>query len=466
LAVRYGWLAYVFLSGCVFKISGVADGGSVSDLGPGADFSATLVDFGPVPDGLLCVPNATACVGAVLSTCRADGLITDQTSCRFGCSGPVPHCLGIEPGGVATAEDYNQPGLGPVVIGLDTDFDGDTGRIIGGFTRTDGPGVINGVSFRTVTQVGGPTVGVFAFASLTLAAGRTISLKGKNAVAFISAGDVMVAGVIDARGNCSKGNAGPGGFTGGTDHGNGNGTGRGFGGNATGGNSSGGGGAGHSDIGSAGGVGGANLAGGAGGVNYDFNLLMGGSGGGSGGGNNGVESTGGGGGGAFQLAVNGTLTLLQQGGVNAGGCSGEGGNGGKGGSGGGSGGMVLLEAETITLSLGSALAANGGGGGGGDNGQNGTPGLLDVVSASGGAGNNNGSQGGAGGAKGHLNGFAAGPPVASTKHGGGGGGSAGRLLVRTRSGSFVNQSTTLSPAPGENGVGGKPAFVTGMASFQ
>jgi hypothetical protein len=465
LAVRYGWLAYVFLSGCVFKVPGVADGGSAGDFGPAADFSATLVDFGPVPDGLLCVPNATSCVGPVLSTCRADGLITDQVNCRFGCAGPIPHCLGLEPGGVVTAEEYNQPGLGAVVIGLDTDFDGDTGRINGGFTRTDGPGVINGVSFRTLTQVGGPTVGVFAFASMTLAAGRTITLKGKNAVAFISAGDVMMAGVVDARGNCSKGNAGPGGFTGGTDHQMGNGTGRGFGGNAQAGNSSGGGGAGHADIGGVGGTA-PGLAGGAGGVNYDFNLLMGGSGGGSGGGNNGIESTGGGGGGAFQLAVNGALTLLQEGGVNAGGCGGEGGGGGHGGSGGGAGGMVLLEAETITLALGSKLAANGGGGGGGDNGQNGTSGLLDVVVAPAGAGNNNGTSGGLGGAKGHLNGTPGTNTVGGTKHSGGGGGSTGRILVRSRSGSFVNQSTALSPAPGENGVGGKPAFVSGMASFQ
>jgi hypothetical protein len=144
-------------------------------------------------------------------------------------------------------------------------------------------------------------------------------------------------------------------------------------------------------------------------------------GGASGGG--GASSQGGGGGAGLQLVAGGTFKMTMASYINVGG-----GGGGYGvtGGGGGAGGALLIEASSITLDMGSVLAANGGGGGGSgaalDVGKNGG---TDGVPAAGGAGT---GMGGPGSGTSMMDAVGADPPLGEGVAGGGGGG-AGRIRL-------------------------------------
>lgn len=391
--------------------------------------------------------------------------------CLLGCGGVPMHCLAFAPAGPVQPGDYGQAGLQPLVLSSDTTFNTDDGSITGGLTRAAGAGVQTGISFRQATQGNGATnVGVFGFAMLTIADGVTVSFTGDSAVAFASAGDVSVVGTINAVGLCIAGVGGPGGGRGGATGADGGGPGRGGRGGGTADKASGGGGGGYGHNGGRGGNGSGATSGGTAGpsvgdLTADPLSLQGGSGGGGGGGPNGpTEGMGGGGGGAFQLSVNGQLSV--SGVVRAGGCFGGGGGQQAGGGGGGSGGALVLDAIGVSLLPGAILAVNGAGGGGGDQGDPGGSGLLGLTAAIGGAGNNGGSNGGAGGVGGSSVGQNGADTGGGSKNAGGGGGACGRIGFRTASGMIVNQAAVVSPLVTDQNLAGKPLTTFSKARLQ
>lgn len=206
------------------------------------------------------------------------------------------------------------------------------------------------------------------------------------------------------------------------------------------------------------------LAGGAAGALFDFDparIRGGGSGG------NGL--VGGGGGGAVVL-VAGTRVTIGDGvstswvgpggsspvnvlkGINVGGC------GGGPGAGGGAGGLAVVEAPIVELTPNAGIAANGGGGGG--TGSGGAAGRLDSATPYGGAaGAGDPCRVGAVGGNGAFGstlptaGSRNTPPCGEYEYSAGSGGGAGRIVIRTQSGSLGNAgapapTTVLSPTFG------------------
>jgi hypothetical protein len=418
------------LGACRFGIDGV-------DLGA-RDMKPSGGDLGPSPD-------------MVFGGDMACGM-----ACPFGCAlTPTPHCKSLQPIGVVTAGDYGAAGLTAQTATGNVVFNTDTGEVTGGITRAGGSGVIGGIGYRNVAQMGGaPNVGVFAVAGLTLPANMKLTFTGAAAFALASAGDVTIAGTVDA--SCSRGVVGPGGSAGGAGGSDGSGSGGGKAGasmpgmNPVGG--AGGGGAGFGDIGGTGAAGMAMMTTPSGGI-YALEdasgtlVLVGGSGGG-GGGN--MGAAGGGGGGAIQFSIDGALSV--SGTIDAGGCGGAAGSSGAGGGGGGSGGAIVLEAATITLTPTAIIASNGGGGSGGDAGGVGGDALPSTTAAAGGAPGDNGGGGGSGGARGPRPGVhntegtnapvpKMGPPI---NFGGGGGGGTGRILFRSTT-QVNDQAMAVSP---------------------
>ncbi len=293
------------------------------------------------------------------------------------------------------------------------------------------------VPFVTVDQGPGlPDITVFLVDSLHLHIGVDIAVKGSNALAIASKGDVLIEGRLFVRGFSRCGGDGvPGGFAGGSalsvqgDDGGGPGGGQG------GLTRAGGGGANYGGHGGVGAESGDGAVGGEAGTSYGTDVLiplLGGSGGGGGGDLDG--KCGGSGGGAVLLASSTSGVVANSGGVNAGG------RGGGWGGGGGSGGAILLEAPQVEVA--GVVAANGGGGGGshscGCNGDwNGDPACGgDGAYADGGVGSSS------------VN-ADAGNGTVTTNHfacSGGGGGGAGRIRINTQSGSALLLGT-VSPSP-------------------
>ena len=332
-----------------------------------------------------------------------------DATCTWGCfgAGDNSHCGALQPsGGAVTTDDLSASGVAAVTITGPATLDSDAGTITG---------VTSGFAFNSNNGAG-----VFRFRTLTI--NGPLQLVGNNAVALVAAGELVVNGVIDARGGCVLGvtrvQAGPGGFDGGN-------VGAsapepGGGGGRTG-NREGGGGGGY---GGNGGLGSGNGARGASHGDPEISMLVGGGGGGGG-----KDTVGGGGGGAVQLVSNTSIEITQPAGINAGGCGGGGGAGGNdGGGGGGAGGAILLEAPVVTV--GGILAANGGSGG--NESGSGGAGRLDTAPAT--------ISGGNGGAANTIDGGDGG-------NGEGGGGAIGRLRVNTRNGqAIVRPTSILSPA--------------------
>src|SRR6185436_14103260 len=279
-------------------------------------------------DASLCVDTTPSCASpTVLRECRVVNELPTDTMCPWGClAGPAAHCGLLKPSSdVLTAADLDPtPGLmdrtGSSGNGTINTSDGSITNL-----RPMGQGMMNGIEFQLRT-IGTRTVAVFRFNKLTLT-GRW-SVRGANAVAIVSLGDVTVQGRLEVSGDCMGTNAGPGGYPGGAAHTTAAGDG---GGEAGGGNNntSGGGGGGYgADGGDGGKPGGSNPKGGKAWGDPEITKLIGGGGGGGGGDQGGV---GGGGGGAVQIATNGKVTLkfdsvVQPSGINAGGCGGVRGN--------------------------------------------------------------------------------------------------------------------------------------------
>lgn len=295
-------------------------------------------------------------------------------------------------------------------------------------------------------QPGAGEAVVIPVESLTVASGSEVVVSGPRPAIFAVFGDAVIDGRIrmipaglssngagTVTGSCATGRGSDGGSS--LLNGAGGGGGGGYG--------------------SAGGRGGTGASGGTAGVAgtvagaNELVPLLGGCAGGQGGvsGTN-TGGNGGGGGGALQLSASGSI-VIRGGGMGVPGRAGEGGRQHQSGAGGGgSGGAVLVEAQSLRLTLGGHLIANGGGGGAGDSccttnladGNNGNDGDPDSSnSASGGSRQFAGGGGGTGGQGGSANG-AAGPggngnswnPTTGATYygaGGGGGGGTGRLRI-------------------------------------
>ncbi len=330
-----------------------------------------------------------------------------------------------------------------VDIALDITLNTDTGVVSG-----PGAGAVTSDSHFDIIQQGpnAPSLGVFSWASLTVASGVTISVEGTNALVLVIRENATINGLIDVsggRGVLSA--AGPGGYRGGNNTSQ---LGSGLGGGASRNYDAGGGGGGYADI---GGVGG-NHEGDPGGVagpatGTESNVpLLGGSGGGRGGNGGTGSGNGGGGGGAFQLSARGEVRFGLGSGVNAGGGAGLGGSNDRGGGGGGAGGAILIEARHVVLEDGT-LSVNGGGGGAGANrgnrGADGQVGQFSATAAAGGNAAGEGSAGGSGAAGTNLAG-SPGEPV-SAGNTGGGGGAGGRIYLRTRQQLSISAMSVISP---------------------
>lgn len=381
----------------MMRFVSLAFAASACTFSPGSPSNAMRDDGGNVirpdtyvpPDAGMCLQTGPTCIGNVLRVCKTQGQLPTDTRCDWGCSsnGP-PHCQSLKPAGgaVQPSDLLTFPGATSITISQAVTINTDTGSISS--VRAGGTGVISGIGYTVRNNVG-----VFTFQSLTITG--PITFTGNNGVAFVAVTDIVVKSLIDARGSCSGTTAGPGGFSGGNAQTDGQGSGKGTAGAGTNNACSGGGGAGHGIGGAKGGKspGTTNPPGGSSYGDAVISTLVGGSGGGGGGANGGV---GGGGGGALQLAANGTITIDNNGGLNAGGCGGK--ASGDAGGGGGAGGTILIEGLTIHLVSGSQLGANGGGGGGGA-GSAGRNADFSEIAVAGGSPGQNGGDGGFGGAR-------------------------------------------------------------------
>ncbi|HEX9102071.1 MAG TPA: hypothetical protein VF997_07705, partial [Polyangia bacterium] len=330
-------VAMVLAAGCSFnpgKVGDLGAGGSGGG-GGGDDLAGVGDDMTPGPDmTMICTPGQKTCTGSMLSTCNPDGTAVDTTTCLLGCNGAGSDCLALQPTAPAMASDFVYAGLSePVIAAAQTllVFDTDSGEI------RDGAGAVvrmpnvtpmsrnveNGIGFHRVSGVG-----IWTFSKLTVPATTTIVFKSPYAASILSAGDLTIAGAIDARGYgdptkallpaatstlCAGTVAGPGGTIGGTQAVVAMGGGAGGGATDL---STGGGGAGYGDTGGAGGKNGPTNGGGGGALagSAAINPLAAGFGGGA------SFASGGGGGGALQLAAEGTITISGK--LNAGGCGG------------------------------------------------------------------------------------------------------------------------------------------------
>ena len=450
--MRAALLACAALTACTFELSGVDGGGNSTDMAGGSD---DLAGGG----------------GGDMAPC----------ACATGCA-VDGHCLALQPSGPVTAGDYGMTGLAVYNVNGNISINTDTGAIAGppALMRAAGTGVVNGIGFHVVMQSGGPGVGVFSVAGLTVASGFKISITGGNAFALASAGPVTIDGFVDA--SCTGMTPGPGGSSGGATGMNGGGSsvGAGKGGTGMGGAgnpAAGGGGGAYGDSGGSGGLpqGTSPNAGVPwGDLTSATFVLVGGPGGGGGAAMGGGK--GGGGGGAVQFAVNDALTVT--GTIDVGGCGGAKAGKTAGGGGGGAGGAIVLEAAHVTLSSTAVLSANGGGGGGGDDmSMDGSDANASVMPAPGGAATTGaGGDGGAGGASNgkpgqhFTNGRDGQIPVASANdYGGGGGGGVGRIAVRAlnpMTGGISDSSTSVTPDALDLNTQGAHPTVYGPASFQ
>ena len=302
----------------------------------------------------------------------------------------------------------------------------------------DGAGVLG---FKLATQSDGSKVGVYVAKSMTILAGKSLTVEGPNPLVFIALDTITIAGSMNvssreevgiAGGHTRGGEmvdratgAGPGGGGAGTDT------------TASGGGS-------YCGIGGAGGAeSGPAASGAAYGAPAISPLLAGSSGG----------DHGGAGGGAVQLVAGNSITIGAGGLVAAG--AGGGGFGGirtQNADGGGSGGSILLESLAVTVA--GTLTANGGGGGAGTSldvgapppkdpgGANATPNATPAAGGRKGIGPSSGGDG-SGGAS--INGTAGSFTATDNNAAGGGGGGAGRIRINTKSGAAMLTGATISP---------------------
>lgn len=393
---------------------------------------------------------ASVCGTAVLS-----GACSSSTSAPAGAdAGPGT------PDGGGGGPDSAPPGDGAVTTGplgftpSNVDLSGIDLTKIGDFVidgdcsiNTDsslascGEGGGNILQFKVATQSDGTKVGVYVAKSMSIPAGKSLSIEGSLPLVFIALETITIAGSLNGNSREAVGIAG--GQTQAMSRIKGAGAGGGGAGTAT---AAGGGGS-YCGIGGAGGAeSGAAPSGGAAYGTAEITPLAPGSSGGAGD----VGATGSGGG-AIQLVAGTSIAIATTGLIQVGaGGGGFGGISGQEANGGGSGGSILLESLAATVA--GTLAANGGGGGAGTSADVGAAPPLDpggansTANATPAAGGKKGigpSSGGDGSAAASVNGTAG--SFTAGNAGGGGGGGAGRIRINTKS-AQATVSGVLSPA--------------------
>nr|MBA3820951.1 hypothetical protein [Deltaproteobacteria bacterium] len=199
------------ISACSFSASvGLDDGGAGGEGGPGDGGSADAA----IPDAGVCPSVGTAmCVDNVLRACTAAGQLPTDTVCGWGCrtDGAGPHCGRLQPSGGSLVEADLLPEAGledKTLNSTGITFNTDNGSITN--YRGSGNGIQNGIEFSLANGVG-----IFKFRRLTIN-GAPVSFRGANAVALVSETTMDLNAVLDVRGDCAGGSAGPSGRAGGS----------------------------------------------------------------------------------------------------------------------------------------------------------------------------------------------------------------------------------------------------------
>lgn len=159
---------------------------------------------GPAPDAAAevdhdCEPDTITCDAGRYVECSPEGDVTRELTCTLGCAEGVPKCLDIDPSnglGVYLDLTTTDPNVEDVVFAGASTIDTDSGDV-----------VIDGVSVPLPSTTFG-SIRIFWFRSLSL--GGTVKVTGDHALALLSDGDVLVAGVLDV--SADLGVAGPGAF--------------------------------------------------------------------------------------------------------------------------------------------------------------------------------------------------------------------------------------------------------------
>jgi hypothetical protein len=389
--------------------------------------------------GLLTVmAMATACT-VNTTNAGADAAPPGPDAGPIDDGGAPTGALGFTPSNVdLTGIDLTK--VGDFVVDADCTIDTDSNLASCG----DGAQVL---AFKIATQSDGSKVAVYVAKSLTIPAGKSLTIQGfseSRPLVLIALETITIAGSLDGSSKAEVGIAG--GSSPKTEKTKGVGPG---GGSASGALAASGGGS-YCGIGGGGAAetgGTATLGGTAYGTPAITPLVAGSSGG---------DVGSGAGGGAIQLVAGKTITIEASGKINVG--AGGGGFGGistQEAKGGGSGGSILLESLAVTVA--GTLAANGGGAGAGTSSDVGAPppndpsganATADATAAAGGKLGVGPSSGGSGSAGTTIDGAAGSftPNTASTNNAaGGGGGGAGRIRINTKSGQ-ATLGGVISPA--------------------
>jgi hypothetical protein len=357
------WVAVCLLPCACADLSGLRDYSMGTSIDPGSP-EATA-------DGATRDAPAADAPAPDTATCSPSGC--DSRDACAGCDATAEGGAPVRDGSCALSFGYTPSNFDPdgysapkaaTVIDCNTTYDSTAHSFTHWCSGRTAPRIT-----ADLTQPGGPNIDVLAFAGLTLNAGVTLALTGRNAIVLAVYGDATVQGTIDAdgepgvSGNPAAGASGPGGAYACSANAGGNA------GTAT--SNSGGGGGGGSTAGGQGAndcpvvaVGG---AAGAARPNVSLGPLYGGCPGGASG-PGGCTTGGGGAGGAVQLSAAGALTV--DGTITA-----NGGAGGTstctavlvgvtyygGGGGGGAGGAILLEGSSVTVN--GTVSVQGGKGG-------------------------------------------------------------------------------------------------------
>ena len=313
----------------------------------GNDYTTTACQFGcSLANGGCnqCAANSATCSGSAVATCDASGVLHTEQCAGTCVDGQTPHCQYLSPKYLPDVCD--NPGSGTLNWTQSADFDSDLDVNCNG---------------GIVPQAGGPAICVVRYSSISIADGATLHVISSvnrdqstshpddgRVIAFISDGDLVVAGTIDVSAQAQF--SGPGGGL-----------------TRSGGNIATGqaqGGAGFATAGGNGGTtttdGGANNGGQAALDPATLVTLLGGQ-----------RSGGGGGGAALLISCRGSVKVT--GWLTASGGGGPGGyhlfDGIAGGGGGGAGGYIVLEGLDVQVT--GSVWSNGGGGGAGGNGTTG-----------------------------------------------------------------------------------------------
>jgi hypothetical protein len=171
----------------------------------------------PAPDGGPCAAKSDECVNAdVLRSCAGKGAMYVDKTCAWGCKSD--HCGIFTPAAnvvTAMAAAADTSALADLVLpaGTIVNASGAIGTMSNATSiRNTMPGTQNMIDYAVAT--GGV---VFTVKKLRIAG--DISLVGAKSIAIVATDEIVIEGVVDARGPCmfddDGGSAGPGGFAGG-----------------------------------------------------------------------------------------------------------------------------------------------------------------------------------------------------------------------------------------------------------